>query len=194
MEKEHARSRNTRGREPPRAPAPAGAREVREKAEKDGHRSHREASRPDMSDPSPPSASYPNGDDHATGGDRLMEVAERPERTDGTRATPPASVFCPLFSDSLPVDFHAQPALLALASLAEGNDEDADVHLKRKNGRRKVAKASSGGRQGKKMSPYRSHQTGQMRRQAKEQARSQKKRAEETSVGEAQMFLSVWKI
>mmetsp|Transcript_13431 Transcript_13431/g.29242 ORF Transcript_13431/g.29242 Transcript_13431/m.29242 type:complete len:169 (-) Transcript_13431:195-701(-) len=149
--------------------------------------------RTDMSEPSGPSPSSPDGDDHAAGGDRLMEVADGP-RTDGTD-TLPASGFCPLFSDGLPANFQAQPALLALASLAEGNDEDADAHLKRNNGRRKIAKASAGGRQGKKMSPYRSYQAGQMRRQAKEQ-RHQKMKAAETSatLGEAQMFLSMWRI
>lgn len=144
---------------------------------------------------SDPSASSPNGDDHAEGSDQLVEVAER-DGTDGAGAAPPAvSCFCPLFSDGLPVNFQAQSALLALASLAEGNDEDADAHLKRNNGKRKVAKASAGGRKGKKMSPYRSHQAGQMRRQAKEQ-RHQKKKTEEKSatLGEAQMFMSMWKI
>jgi hypothetical protein len=109
-----------------------------------------------------------------------------------------SEVACPLFMEGLPKNFDKNPHLAALASLLEDADEETHrgvdsetktaakagiskaggcAWLESRGGRVRVSKS----RDSRKGEPY--------RRRSK-----QRKEKEETSLGEAQLFLKMWKL
>lgn len=94
---------------------------------------------------------------------------------------------CPLFMDSLPSNFASNPGLAAIASLLNDELDDAE-NVKEATIRTSETKVKSGGGKATKRrigmnrhSPYRSPN-----------AKNNEKK--ETTLGEAQLFLSMWKI
>ena len=96
--------------------------------------------------------------------------------------------WCPLFMNGLPSDFSTNPSLAALASLLDSDDDDDATLYKKKtsNQIRTVAKPKAGGgkvltkktRSGRAANPY----------------PVEKRPEKKPSLGEAQLFLQMWKI
>lgn len=86
----------------------------------------------------------------------------------------------PLFMDGLPSDFACNPQLAAIASLMEGGDfkeeSEADIKSMPKEGGGKVRRQHR--KHSKKSNPY---------------VKPEKKK-NQTSLGEAQLFLNMWKL
>jgi hypothetical protein len=92
---------------------------------------------------------------------------------------------CPLFMEGLPSDFSTNPALAAIASLLD-EGECNDVALKEKE--YKVPSARAGG--GKvRRSPARSR-----RKEGRPYGDTKHKDDKPVSVGEANLFLKMWKL
>ena len=100
---------------------------------------------------------------------------------------------CPLFMGALPKDFLTNPSLAALASLLEGNNDDDDDNKKDESTNKSfpiMSNCNNGG--------------GKLRRRKGRQERKftsapydnpPKKKSDETaSLGEAQLFLKLWKL
>ena len=86
----------------------------------------------------------------------------------------------PLFMDGLPSDFASNPQLQAIASLMEGGDykeeSEADIKAMPKEGGGKLRRQHR--KHSKKSNPY---------------VKPEKKK-NQTSLGEAQLFLNMWKL
>ena len=95
--------------------------------------------------------------------------------------------FCPLFMEGLPADFETNPALAALASLLD-SDSDNEEDKKRADAEKAKALPKPGG--------------GKVRRSRSNHYRSnrnpynipEEKKKKKASVGEAQLFLNMWKL
>jgi hypothetical protein len=114
------------------------------------------------------------------------EIPRNSDKVNAAYSLEGKGVTCPLFMEGLPTDFSSNPALAALASLL-----DSDEEKERKKEERKIAsKAKAGG--GKVVSV----KTRSYRAEAPYNARdgSEKQKDKEASVGEAQLFLGMWKI
>lgn len=107
--------------------------------------------------------------------------------------------WCPLFSTTLPRDFESHSGLAAIAALLE-EEEATDgiakqkVAAKRGGEVRPIAVPVEGGgkcARGKKSASLKSRQSPYAGTQGKKELRS---RAQETTMGEAQLFLQMWKI
>jgi hypothetical protein len=90
---------------------------------------------------------------------------------------------CPLFMDGLPTDFKSNPALAALASLLEDSDSD-EVKDKTKVEEDKTTTMSGGGKVVRKKKTS---------NRSKPYNNNHKKKPQ-ASVGEAQLFLKMWKM
>ena len=94
---------------------------------------------------------------------------------------------CPLFMDSLPSNFASNSGLAAIASLLDDESNNNDKNEKTAGIRTPETKLKPGGgkatkkRIGIRHSPYKSPNSGE-------------RRHDETTVGEAQLFLSMWKV
>ena len=98
---------------------------------------------------------------------------------------------CPLFMDGLPSDFSSNPALAAIASLldADADDDDADDA---DNGKKvkEIEKTMPTGKEG----------GGKVRRQGRTHTQTNRnpynipEKKKKTTMGEAQLFLNMWKI
>jgi len=144
-----------------------------------------------------------------------------------TNSTDAEDITCPLFMDGLPRNFATNPALAAIASLVDGDDDDADgggnrtankeTHVpwnseerekeRSKSSRRATTELESGRRRhraggGKigseksrlhrKSKPYSADSASRTRRtEEQKQAAPQQQRA---PVGEAQLFMKMWKL
>lgn len=97
--------------------------------------------------------------------------------------------FCPLFMEGLPSDFSSNPTLLAIASLLEEDGDDDKKKKESSTPARPVAAPKPGG--GK----LRSIQNNRTRRAAASPYPKQNKPPKkEASMGEAQLFLKLWKL
>lgn len=107
--------------------------------------------------------------------------------------------WCPLFMTSLPRDFESHSGLAAIAALLEEQEEDDDVSKRRVvtepkeeqrpvampvKGGGKCARAKKSGVLKSKSRPYTVARIG----------KGQGTRGRETTIGEAQLFLQMWKI
>ncbi|KAL3822491.1 hypothetical protein ACHAXA_002509 [Cyclostephanos tholiformis] len=96
---------------------------------------------------------------------------------------------CPLFMEGLPSDFQQNIALAAIASLIGDNVSDEEFKDKKKGSHLITSDVKSGGGKAKKMckriihSPY-----------SKENGAENNGKKESTTLGEAQLFLNMWKI
>lgn len=97
--------------------------------------------------------------------------------------------FCPLFMERLPRDFSSNPQLLAIASLLEEEEEVDDEKKKNESSTpaRPVAAPKLGG--GKLRSVK-----NRTRRAAAPYPKQNKPSKTEASMGEAQLFLKLWKL
>ena len=97
---------------------------------------------------------------------------------------------CPLFMDGLPSDFAANTGLAAIASLLEEEDGDdskgGDIPQKKESYQSKVACKQGGGKATKKTGARKHHSP-----YSKQSPKGEKKKA---TMGEAQLFLNMWKI
>lgn len=108
-------------------------------------------------------------------------------------ATSSSSEFCPLFMDGLPSDFAANPGLAAIASLLEedGGDDKGTECKKKDPITLQSARPKSGGGKAKKTSSKRSGQSSPYSKEKNSDDWNGKKKA---SLGEAQLFLNMWKL
>ena len=97
---------------------------------------------------------------------------------------------CPLFMEGLPSDFQHNPALAAIASLIGDDASDEDVEDKKKSSQLTTVDLKPGGGKAKKTkrklnnrSPY-----------SKEKGMINTGGKKSTTLGEAQLFLYMWKI
>ena len=97
------------------------------------------------------------------------------------------SGFCPLFMDGLPKDFTANPQLAALASLLEESDEE-DKQDDEKDSKLKLSLPAPKCGGGKLQ-----RQKGRRERQSVPYAAKMKKK-KSSSMGEAQLFMKMWKL
>jgi hypothetical protein len=119
---------------------------------------------------------------------RMCEDAKKTEEEEGTS-------WCPLFMEGLPTDFASNPQLAAIASLLEEDDDNDDdkegkQHESRDTNNRKqpsVVLGTVGG--GKARRTRRRNQSTPYPATATETKSKNK-----TSLGEAQLFLNMWKI
>ena len=95
---------------------------------------------------------------------------------------------CPLFMEGLPRDFSSNPTLLAIASLLEEDDDDNNKKKESSTPARPVAAPKLGG--GK----LRSVQNRTRRAAASPYPKQNKPPKKEASMGEAQLFLKLWKL
>uniref|UniRef100_A0A6V2EVE1 Uncharacterized protein n=1 Tax=Ditylum brightwellii TaxID=49249 RepID=A0A6V2EVE1_9STRA len=111
--------------------------------------------------------------------DETMATSNNGEKQKGTEG---GDEWCPLFMEGLPKDFSTNPALAALASLLDEDESSKENSLSSSPSRPSAGggklKAKSRGRTRSRQQPY------------------QKKPPRESrgSMGEAQLFLSMWKI
>ena len=95
---------------------------------------------------------------------------------------------CPLFMEGLPRDFSQNPQLAALASLLDEEDNEdtkklkstKDVHVTPQKGSGKVKSKNSRNR--RRTAPYPQQQSGKQSKESK------------ASMGEAQLFMKMWKL
>lgn len=97
---------------------------------------------------------------------------------------------CPLFMDGLPTDFSSNPSLAAIASLLEDEDSD-DVTPKTKE--YKALPTREGG--GKvRQTPVRSKRRNEGRPYSSSEHRKRRANDNKATVGEANLFLKMWKL
>lgn len=101
--------------------------------------------------------------------------------------TADATNSCPLFMNSLPSDFASNSGLAAIASLLDEESESKDNIEKTAPIRTSEMKVNSGGGKATKQNPGIRHSP-----YKSPNARGRKK--DKTTVGEAQLFLSMWKV
>lgn len=87
-------------------------------------------------------------------------------------ASPTEEELCPLFMDGLPKDFSTNPALAALASLMDDSNRTSSGCIRRSRRKRRQAR--------RPRAPYQRKQS-----EGEEEA---------STLGEAQIFLKLWKI
>mmetsp|Transcript_27828 Transcript_27828/g.47306 ORF Transcript_27828/g.47306 Transcript_27828/m.47306 type:complete len:140 (-) Transcript_27828:179-598(-) len=105
--------------------------------------------------------------------------------TIGSKDTPKSSD-CPLFMDGLPSDFAANPGLAAIAALL---DEDEGGKDSKKDSPESMIEFKSGGGKVKKKSKSKNHSP-----YNKQQNKMSDKDQKKASLGEAQLFMNMWKI
>lgn len=101
-------------------------------------------------------------------------------------------ILCPLFMQGLPRNFESNPQLAAIASLLEESEEDDDKKPKSidNNQQRALPAPCQGGGKAK-----RSHHTNRTSRSHKPYSNpKESKRKKAATVGEAQLFLNMWKL
>jgi hypothetical protein len=97
-------------------------------------------------------------------------------------------ITCPLFMEGLPADFSKNPHLAALASLLEEDEKDDDEEARQVESKKEGAAPQAGG--GK----VRSVKTRQRRKAVPYPQNVKKPAKKEASVGEAHLFLKMWKL
>jgi hypothetical protein len=94
--------------------------------------------------------------------------------------------FCPLFMEGLPQDFSTNPTLAAIASLLQDDDKEDDRDTAQEK-KAEIAARPGGGKL--------SRAKGRSNRQKNSPYASAKTKAKKpTSLGEAQLFLKMWKL
>lgn len=101
----------------------------------------------------------------------------------------PSSSDCPLFMDGLPSDFAANAGLAAIASLLNDDDEVEGEKESKTAGATSELRLKSGGGKAKKTSKRNNHSP-----YSKEKNKTNEKEKKKASLGEAQLFLNLWKI
>ena len=89
---------------------------------------------------------------------------------------------CPLFMDGLPTDFTSNSALAALASLLE-DDVPVDSTTKKATDKEESRRISGGGKV-----------SGRRKASSRSKPYHNPKKKPSSSIGEAQLFLNMWKI
>ncbi len=97
---------------------------------------------------------------------------------------------CPLFMDGLPSNFAANAGLAAIASLLDDGDDEGEKECKKKEAQLTTTSCQAGGGKARKASSKRNKHSPYSKNKDKDD-REGKKRA---SMGEAQLFLNMWKI
>jgi hypothetical protein len=97
---------------------------------------------------------------------------------------------CPLFMVGLPSDFKHNSALAAIASLIGDNFTDEDVDHKKKSSQLITVDLKSGGGKAKRTTRKRNNHCPY----SKEKGTMDNGREQSTTLGEAQLFLNMWKI
>jgi Zn finger protein HypA/HybF involved in hydrogenase expression len=120
---------------------------------------------------------------------RMCEDAKKTEEEEETS-------WCPLFMEGLPTDFASNPQLAAIASLLEEDDDNDDdkegkQHESRDTNTRKQPSVVGTVGGGKARRTRRRNQSTPYPATATATATNSKKKA---SLGEAQLFLNMWKI
>jgi hypothetical protein len=100
------------------------------------------------------------------------------------------TITCPLFMEGLPSDFSTSPSLAALASLLDEDDNDEDCKNIAEGESKVMPKTAPGG--GKvRSTKSRKSRIGRLPYQ---RLGSKKKHENEATIGEAQLFLKMWKL
>lgn len=110
------------------------------------------------------------------------ESSKETNKPDEASATNTAS-FCPLFMDSLPSNFSENPQLAAIASLLDEETEEEIIPCKEEEPK------PGGGKIGARSTTRR-----RARRQRSAPYTVPKGKSGAAKIGEAQLFLSMWKI
>jgi hypothetical protein len=99
-------------------------------------------------------------------------------------------ITCPLFMEGLPSDFSKNPHLAALASLLEEDEKDSDEEARHVDveGKKESAAPKAGGGKARPV------KTRQRRKSAPYQQKEKNPSKKEASVGEAHLFLKMWKL
>ena len=96
--------------------------------------------------------------------------------------------FCPLFMDGLPQNFADNPQLAAIASLLEESDDDENIRKPSAIQRGVPVPNAGGGKARSRTSrSSRSHKPYSV-------PKKKEKTKQQASLGEAQLFLNMWKI
>lgn len=142
----------------------------------------------------PPAATASSSDamDHYSKAEAQSEVGKVHSNgalTEKDANDAPSSGVCPLFMDGLPSDFAVNAGLMAIAALIDDDGEKKEVDISKTKASLSTVHFKSGGGKVKKarkrnnIIPY-----------GKQEDKDSDKKKENTSLGEAQLFLNMWKI
>ena len=122
----------------------------------------------------------------ANGKDNVKESKPSPAYQTGSKGTDFEDALCPLFMDGLPSDFATNPHLAAIASLLEDDEEDKEGKKKKKQFEfeedNSVCFAGGGKAKKNKTHSNRSKPYSSVKKKSK------------ATIGEAQLFMKMWKL